>query len=81
MKSTGIVRKLDPLGRIVLPIEIRRKLNIACDDGLEVFTDNDRIIFRKYEPACVFCGSNDEVSVFKGKKICKACCSTLETPR
>ena len=54
MKSTGIVRKVDELGRIVLPIELRRNLDIAERDGMEIFVENDRIILRKYEPACVF---------------------------
>ena len=56
MKSTGIVRKVDELGRVVLPIELRRTLDIAEKDALEIYVDSDRIVLRKYEPACIFCG-------------------------
>lgn len=77
MKSPGVVRKLDELGRIVIPIELRRTFNIGEKDGLEIFTDDDRIVLRKYEPACVFCGSAKEVISFKGKKVCKECISTM----
>jgi len=77
MKSTGIVRKVDELGRVVIPIELRRTLDIAEKDPLEIYVDGDRIILRKYEPACVFCGNADEVSDFKGKKVCQECLSTM----
>jgi transcriptional pleiotropic regulator of transition state genes len=75
MKSTGIVRKVDELGRVVIPIELRRTLNINEKDALEIYVDNDRIILRKYEPtcACVFCGNADEVVLFRGKNICNGC--------
>ena len=58
MKSTGIIRKVDDLGRIVLPIELRRTLDIAERDELEIYMENDRIILQKFEPACIFCGSS-----------------------
>ncbi|MDR3591174.1 MAG: AbrB/MazE/SpoVT family DNA-binding domain-containing protein [Negativicutes bacterium] len=77
MKSTGIVRKTDELGRIVLPIELRRSLDIEYKDGLEIFVEEDRIILRKYQPACVFCGSGKDVDQFKGKHICKECQETM----
>jgi len=70
MKSTGIVRKVDELGRIVLPVELRRTLNIAERDALEIYVDDDRIILRKYEPSCIFCGNSKDVVSFKGKNIC-----------
>jgi AbrB family transcriptional regulator, transcriptional pleiotropic regulator of transition state genes len=73
MKSTGIVRKVDELGRVVIPIELRRTLDIEERDSLEIYVDSDRIVLRKYEPACVFCGNADEVTNFKGKNVCKAC--------
>jgi transcriptional pleiotropic regulator of transition state genes len=78
MKSTGIVRKVDELGRIVLPIELRRTLDIAEKDSLEIYVDDDRIILRKYEPTCVFCGSSKDVLSFKGKNICPNCLSELK---
>jgi AbrB family transcriptional regulator, transcriptional pleiotropic regulator of transition state genes len=77
MKSTGIVRKVDELGRVVIPIELRRTLDIAEKDPLEIYVDNDRIILKKYEPACVFCSNAEEVINFKGKNVCKECLSTM----
>lgn len=76
MKSTGIVRKVDELGRVVIPIELRRTMDIEEKDGLEIYVDNDRIILRKYEPACVFCGNASEVTHFK-KNVCKDCLEAM----
>ena len=73
MKYTGIVRKIDHLGRIVLPIELRRVLDIDKDSSLEIYVENDSILLRKYQPACVFCGSSEEVASYKGRNICAAC--------
>ena len=75
MKSTGIVRKVDELGRIVIPIELRRTMHIAEKDGLEIFVDHEKIILRKYEPACacIFCENASEVSEFRGKNVCESC--------
>ena len=73
MKSTGIVRKVDELGRVVIPIELRRTLDIAEKDALEIYVDADKIILKKYEPACVFCGSADNVVNYKNKNVCQAC--------
>ena len=70
MKSTGIVRKVDELGRIVLPIELRRTLDIAQKDSLEIYVDGDSVILKKYEPACIFCGNAGDVIVYKDKNIC-----------
>lgn len=78
MKSTGIVRKVDELGRIVLPVELRRTLDIAEKDSLEIYVDDDRIILKKYEPTCVFCGSSKDVLSFKGKNICSVCMNELK---
>jgi len=79
MKSTGIVRKVDELGRVVIPIELRRTLAIAEKDSLEIYVDSDRIILRKYEPtcSCVLCGNADEVTVFKNKNICQECLDAM----
>jgi len=77
MKSTGVVRKVDELGRIVLPIEIRKVLDIKQKDAIEIFTDNDKIILQKYQPACVFCNSVDDVVYFNGKRVCKKCLDEL----
>ncbi|WP_027339391.1 AbrB/MazE/SpoVT family DNA-binding domain-containing protein [Halonatronum saccharophilum] len=73
MKSTGIVRKVDNLGRMVIPIELRRTLNIDTKDPLEIYVDNDKVIFKKYEPACTFCGEAGDTVDFKGKIICSGC--------
>lgn len=78
MKSTGIVRKVDELGRVVLPIELRRTLDIEIKDSLEIFTDGPMIILKKYEPQCVFCGEAKEVSNYKGKNICVDCRNELK---
>jgi len=78
MKSTGIVRKVDELGRIVLPIELRRTLNIEIKDSLEIFVDGDAIILNKYQPSCIFCGSDKDVDEFRGKNICKECLVQLQ---
>lgn len=77
MKSTGIVRKVDELGRIVLPIELRRTLDIAERDSLEIYVADDTIILKKYQPACIFCDSSKSIISFKGKNVCSNCASTL----
>ncbi len=71
MKSTGIVRKLDELGRITLPIELRRTLEIGERDPLEIFVEEDRIILQKYEPTDIFTGDKNELFDFCGKKVSK----------
>ena len=71
MKSTGIVRKVDELGRIVLPVELRKSLNINIKDPLEIFTSNDRIVLKKYEPADIFTGDMKDLIEYKGKKVSK----------
>jgi transcriptional pleiotropic regulator of transition state genes len=73
MKTTGIVRKIDDLGRMVIPIELRKTMNINKKDPMEIFVDGDKIILSKYEPACIFCGSADDVIEFEGRTICGSC--------
>ena len=77
MKSTGIVRKVDELGRIVLPIELRRTLNIELKDPVEIYVDGQNIVLRKHEPTCVFCGGSRKVIAFKGRNVCAACRAEL----
>lgn len=77
MKSTGIVRRVDELGRIVIPIELRNKLKIAEKDPIEIYVDGSSIVLRKYEETCVFCGSNKNVVEFKEKLICAKCAENL----
>ena len=78
MKSTGVVRRVNELGRIVIPIELRRTLNIEEGDPLEIFVDGEQIILKKYEPACIFCGDARDVVNYKGKNICKNCMEELK---
>jgi len=79
MKSTGIVRKVDELGRVVLPIELRRTLNISEKDALEIYVDGNQVILKKYEPACIFCGEASDVINYKGRNICKSCIKELSS--
>lgn len=78
MKATGVVRKIDELGRFVLPIEIRKSLNLNCKDAVEIFVDNDKIILKKYEPSCIFCGNADQVSDVYGKLVCAECIEKIK---
>jgi transcriptional pleiotropic regulator of transition state genes len=77
MKLTGIVRKVDELGRIVLPIELRRTLNIDIKDAVEIYVDRDTIMLKKYVPGCVFCSNVDKLIDFQGQKVCKDCAAKL----
>lgn len=77
MKATGVVRKIDDLGRVTLPIELRRTLNIDIKDPVQIFVEGDLIVLKKYEPACVFCGEANEVENFRGKNVCKSCAKEL----
>lgn len=79
MKSTGVVRKVDELGRIVLPIEIRKTMDIKEKDAIEIFTDADRIILQKYQPACMFCNNADNIVYFNGKRICTSCIEKIKS--
>ena len=78
MKSTGIVRKVDELGRIVLPIEMRRTLDIGEKDALEIYVEGSSVILKKYKPACIFCDDARDVIVFRGKNICPKCLKELK---
>jgi transcriptional pleiotropic regulator of transition state genes len=79
MKSTGIVRKVDELGRVVIPIELRRTLMISVKDALEIFTEEDRIILRRYEPLCYICSGSEQLKSFKGKKVCIDCVNKAQS--
>ena len=77
MKSTGIVRRVDELGRIVLPIEMRRTLDISEKDAMEIYVEGDGIILRKYQAACVFCDSTKDIVQFRGRSVCADCIEKL----
>ena len=79
MKSTGITRPVDALGRVVIPMEIRESFDINPKDLLDIYVEGDKIILTKYNPSCSFCGSDDEIIEFKGKKICIHCFNELKT--
>jgi len=78
MKSTGMVRKVDELGRIVLPAEIRQNLDIQVKDAIEIFTEGERIILQKYQPSCIFCNNVDNVVYFQDKRVCNECIEKLK---
>lgn len=77
MKATGLVRKIDDLGRVVIPAEIRRIMGIDEKNAIEIYTEFDRIILRKYEPTCTFCGATTEVQIYHGKQVCRKCAEDL----
>ncbi|MBQ1489858.1 MAG: AbrB/MazE/SpoVT family DNA-binding domain-containing protein [Eubacterium sp.] len=78
MKATGIVRPVDALGRVVIPVELRRNLGIKTDDSLEIFVDGQYIMLKKYEPACIFCGEVEGVRQIRGKNVCAKCIEELK---
>ena len=73
MKTTGIVRRIDELGRVVLPVELRRTLELEVRDPVEIFVEDGAIVLRKYTPACIFCGGGKNVTSFRGKLVCAEC--------
>ena len=77
MKSTGIVRRVDELGRVVLPIELRNKFGITEKDPMEIYVDGNSIILKKYEPNCIFCGSSKKLVNYEGKMICEKCAEKI----
>ena len=77
MKSTGIVRRIDELGRIVLPIELRRTLDIGERETMEIFVEGSSVVLKKYRPTCIFCDSARDIAIFKGKNICTSCLKDL----
>ncbi|MEG1687691.1 MAG: AbrB/MazE/SpoVT family DNA-binding domain-containing protein [Angelakisella sp.] len=81
MKATGIVRKVDGLGRVVLPIELRRVLDIPVQCDLEIYVDGDEIILKKYLPHCLFCGSSEHLITMDGKNVCADCIDKLEAAK
>ena len=78
MNSVGITRKIDELGRIVIPKEIRTELNININHSVEFYTDDDKIIIQKYEEACMFCGNRLVVRIYNGLRICGSCISKIK---
>lgn len=77
MKSTGIIRRVDELGRVVIPIELRNKFNISVKDPMEIYVDGSSIILKKFEPNCIFCGNSKHLVNYKGKLVCNKCLKHL----
>ena len=77
MKSTGIVRRVDELGRVVIPIELRNKFDIKEKDPIEIYVDGSSIVLKKYEPNCIFCGSTKKLITYKDKLVCLKCIENL----
>jgi len=78
MKATGIVRPIDKLGRIVIPKELRETYNLEVNDSVEIYVNDNQIIIQKYQPACIFCNSTDDIVYYEGKSICKECLEKLK---
>lgn len=79
MKATGIARPVDSLGRVVIPVELRRTLKIEKDDELEIYLDGQYIMLKKYEPSCIFCGESEGVKMVRGKYVCENCLNELKS--
>ena len=77
MKATGIIRRVDELGRVVIPIEIRNQFNIVEKDPIEIYVNDSSIVLKKYEPNCIFCGSTEELVEYKNKLVCGNCSKQL----
>jgi len=78
MKSTGIVRRVDELGRVVIPIELRRAFDISEKDGIEIYTEGDHIVLKKFTRGCIFCGSSRDIVDFQEKDVCADCIAKLK---
>lgn len=77
LKSTGIIRRVDELGRVVIPIELRNKFGITEKDPMEIYVDGTSIILKKYEPNCIFCNNSKNLIEFEGKQVCSKCAKAL----
>ena len=78
MKSTGIVRKVDELGRIVLPKEIRKSLGLGIRSAVDLYVDGEKLIITKTKNECIFCNSRDNLVEYKGKSVCEKCIEELK---
>ena len=78
MKSIGIVREVDKLGRIVIPKELRRTLKMETGDSVEIFVDGDRIVLRSYHPTCIFCGNSEMLGEYRGTTVCSRCIEDIK---
>ncbi|HBL83625.1 MAG: AbrB family transcriptional regulator [Clostridiales bacterium GWF2_38_85] len=81
MKLLGIVRKMDELGRVVIPKELRDVLNISIKDPVEIFGDGDKIVVRKFNASCIFCGNIQKAMIYKGKFVCDDCIQEIKADK
>lgn len=79
MKATGIIRRVDELGRVVIPIEIRNQFNIVEKDPIEIYVDSSSIVLKKYEQNCIFCGTTENLVNYNNKLVCENCAKQLNT--
>ena len=77
MKATGIVRSIDNMGRLVLPIELRKMMKLGEKDAVEIFTEGNTIVLQKYAPSCTFCQNTENLTSFKGQNVCAKCIAKL----
>ena len=78
MKATGIVRRLDQLGRIVIPKELRITFDLKENDPVEIFVEGSDIVLRKYQPSCIFCNDASDIIQYNGKNICRKCLASIK---
>ena len=78
MRTPGVFRNVDSLGRVVIPAQYRQRLNISPGDVLELSVEQDSIILRKREEVCTFCGGNRELVLYMAKPVCRACIACLK---
>ena len=78
MKATGIVRRIDDLGRVVIPKELRKTMDMEPKEPLELFVEDDKVILKKYQRGCVFCGNIEGVKTYKGKEVCVDCIEDMK---
>lgn len=79
METFGIIRRVDAAGRIALPAEMRRALDLSGGDTVEIFSEGAALVLRKYQPTCIFCGGGRDVHIFREKRICRPCLEQLRT--
>jgi len=79
MNDTGIVRRVDDLGRIVIPMELRRTLGINVKDPISILVDGDKIILQKHHDTCSICGNTEGVVEVKGRAVCADCVKTIKS--
>lgn len=78
MKENGLVREVDDMGRIVLPKELLKYLNMENVKAVQIFVENNSIVLKKYNPGCIFCNNVDNTIRYKGQYICKDCLKDME---